>query len=761
MKDPINFQTPFQSGEGTCYPIKEYVYYNTQYSPMFGNTPNDPYKVKGVDPNDYLSPVLSGGKRKLKMRKGGAETIYSNGVDLNIPESLDQQMLKGGKLRKKTKQSGGNLGPEKFSMFGDDFQSILNEKFSSNNMGITFQTQAGGKKKKSLKGGQTANSYYTSQLVGSYSPTNVDSGSQPNCGGSKKKSKKFLGGDSVVDQGSSFNANRADGSLGRLNSATAPKKGGGIHYRGADKPDTPSNFSDGIIFHPEWKYTAKGGKKSRSKQKGGDNIPLVNPTPFGVATSDPAGVQVQMGYGDHVMKATKDLGGMVYNEFPDNLPGKMGSHFQDTVKNVTSNLVGGKKSSSKKTSRKQKGGQEFSDAQFDLKQVPQIDLGKVPQVDLSSWQGKVTGLGKQLYSDSGVPNLTQKASDLSNRFFDTTANVGTKLFDTTANVGTKFVDTTASIAGNLVNEVKDYLPGKFGQNLDKVFAGQTGGRKKQSRKQKGGEQNLGSALVESAKEIVGKVGTDITSSLPHYMGQNLNQTMTAVQGNLAGGKKSSSKKQSRKHRGGVGYDLGVTAGRVGMDDDIRTPGHVPLEIASSVSQGAQTQMYGSDERIRGQHDIVMAGTGVPGGEAIQAQLGDMLGGKKRKQQKKTEEKKGGKKSSEKKRQEKKGGKKKATKKSLKGGDGDDGGVGSDFALTLASRGPANYPDGPSADRFRYFTKTANFIPNSMLKWYAAPISTGFQPDPNPYPQAYNDYCGGKSKSSKKQSSKKKDSKRWC
>lgn len=72
-----------------------------------------------------------------------------------------------------------------------------------------------------------------------------------------------------------------------------------------------------------------------------------------------------------------------------------------------------------------------------------------------------------------------------------------------------------------------------------------------------------------------------------------------------------------------------------------------------------------------------------------------------------------------------------------------------------SRGPANYPDGPTADRFRYFTKTAEFIPNSMLKWYAAPISTGFQPDPNPYPMAYNSDCMDGGKGKKSRSSKKK------
>jgi hypothetical protein len=93
----------------------------------------------------------------------------------------------------------------------------------------------------------------------------------------------------------------------------------------------------------------------------------------------------------------------------------------------------------------------------------------------------------------------------------------------------------------------------------------------------------------------------------------------------------------------------------------------------------------------------------------------------------------------------------------KGGD-DSAGVGSDFATTLASRGPCNYPDGKSADLFRIFNKTSEFIPNSMLKYAAAPVSTGYAPDPNPYPRAYNDdFIGGtkKRKPEKKSSSSSK------
>lgn len=62
-------------------------------------------------------------------------------------------------------------------------------------------------------------------------------------------------------------------------------------------------------------------------------------------------------------------------------------------------------------------------------------------------------------------------------------------------------------------------------------------------------------------------------------------------------------------------------------------------------------------------------------------------------------------------------KNKKNKKSLKGGDG------SDFAATLNSRGPANYPDS-GEKMFRQFNKTGTYIPNSQLSKAAAPKLTG-------------------------------------
>ncbi len=55
-----------------------------------------------------------------------------------------------------------------------------------------------------------------------------------------------------------------------------------------------------------------------------------------------------------------------------------------------------------------------------------------------------------------------------------------------------------------------------------------------------------------------------------------------------------------------------------------------------------------------------------------------------------------------------------------------GGGGSDFALTLNSRGPVNAPDNGwynGKQLFQSFSKTGEYIPNSQLPYAAAPIST--------------------------------------
>ena len=667
LKDPINFQTPFQSGEGTCYPIKESVYYNVPYTTMFGGKKSR--KLKG------------GQLYNLNGEMGGP--LYSNGVNLDCQN--------GGKK----KQKGGNLGPqEKFSMFGqDDFKSGLNENFSATNMGLTYATQAGGKSKskkskKSLKGGIDAATYYTDSLTGSYSPKNIDSTSVPQsdkCGGSKKKKShkggyEDVGGYADATNGDSVGGRSVSSSLGKAQGAVP---GGGIQYRGTDAPNTPANFADGNVWHPEWKYT-KGGKAR--KHKGGNYIPTPDSVPLSVASSEPAGVQVQMGWQDHIMKAPKTIARNLAADFIHSTPALTGEHLKKTWSDMT---AGSKKTRSRSSSRDSKKG------------------------------GKTSRSSSKSTKKGGSKTKTSKTRKLKGGNSDYKSSV--------ADLGDRLWMGAQEVAKNVSNEGIQALPGNVGANFETALKSLQGGSKKKSKKLSGGNQGLGTIIWETAGNIAGKLRGEFEGSLPKNIDVNLK---AALEKSQSGGKKK------RSHKGGNE----LTGAPLNESGDIETPGAVPMDIAARVPAGDQDQLYGNMTRMRGPRDIVMPGVGVPGGEAIQAQLGDMvgsmLGGKKKASKKESN-------------------KKKRSNKSLKSGGADSSGVGSDWSLSQMSRGPVNYPDGPTADRFRYFTKTAEFIPNSMLKWYAAPISTGFQPDPNPYPMAYNSDCMDGGKGKKSRSSKKK------
>ena len=59
-----------------------------------------------------------------------------------------------------------------------------------------------------------------------------------------------------------------------------------------------------------------------------------------------------------------------------------------------------------------------------------------------------------------------------------------------------------------------------------------------------------------------------------------------------------------------------------------------------------------------------------------------------------------------------------------------GGAASDFATVVSSAGPSNTPTSwlSNETMFRQFNKSGQYIPNEQLKYAAAPISTGKQPD---------------------------------
>jgi len=70
-----------------------------------------------------------------------------------------------------------------------------------------------------------------------------------------------------------------------------------------------------------------------------------------------------------------------------------------------------------------------------------------------------------------------------------------------------------------------------------------------------------------------------------------------------------------------------------------------------------------------------------------------------------------------------------------------GGNGSDFALTLNSRGPVNAPDNywgvDGKTWFQQFNKTGDYIPNSQLKYAAAPELSGYNQPVNQEVSGYD------------------------
>ena len=528
MRDPsVSFYQPFQSGEGMCYPAFPWNYYKTETTPMFGG-------------------------KKSKSKKGGAAPSYANGMDcknmdakeldlkanfgpfMYPPTEMPMNPQDGGKKTRKQKGGKNLVGAEYANQplvpstpsvpadyVGDAYLSSpaqkvaltgsgvvqkpnpLTEKFLDNNMGITYATQAGGKKSRKQKAGSNC-------ATGANSPRNVDSFAEAEMDGGKKRGRgrprKLKGGDDMDDREAQLQGALGDNdaALGR---APASLKGGNIHYRGAAKADTPSNMSDGDVWHPEWKYGGmEGGKKKGRKQRGGDDIP----TPDATFGSAPAADELQLGETSaaHVLKAPKSTGPLdVTPENPGSSQAVMAQMAADTVVPDAEMDGGAKKKKAKKSSR-----------------------SKSP---------------------------TRK---------------------------TKTVEKKAPRS------------------------------------------------------------------------------------------KSPAKKTTRA----------------------KSPAKKAPRAKSPVKKAPRAK--------------------TPA--------------------KKTDKKKADKKKADKKKDSKQ-----------------KGGV-SDFATTLASRGPANYPDHISKELFRYFNKTGTFIPNSQLKFAAAPILTGAEPDPNPYPVAYNEFVGGQKKDKKEKKDKK-------
>ncbi len=191
----------------------------------------------------------------------------------------------------------------------------------------------------------------------------------------------------------------------------------------------------------------------------------------------------------------------------------------------------------------------------------------------------------------------------------------------------------------------------------------------------------------------------------------------------------SKKKKSKKQKGGdnhepVGYDLKdkyapyENSKQTGGKDLMKKMSSEPIIKAQKLTTGMIDGAIGVLNTIVKGYDKSLK-------EASNIKIGNqrLIKGGKKSSPKKLKKTKKPKKKAVAKKPKKKTVAKKPKKKSLrrkhKGGDG------SDFALTLASRGPANAPDnfwGVDGEKwFRQFNKTGQYIPNSRLAEAATPL----------------------------------------
>jgi hypothetical protein len=268
---------------------------------------------------------------------------------------------------------------------------------------------------------------------------------------------------------------------------------------------------------------------------------------------------------------------------------------------------------------------------------------------------------------------------------------------------------------------------------------QTGGKKSKAKKSKKGKSvmnkimkkmsNIKKSILpgdkkKSKKSI--KPKKDKSKKDKSVMDKIMKKMSNVKKSILPGDKKKKSKK-SIKQKGGdelPGYDmndkLAIYSGQKGGKDLMKKMSPSPIIKAQKMTVSI------IDDAVNILNDFTKAyDKSVKDAENIKIGNQRLIqgGAKKSKKSKKSSASKKSKKSSASKKPKKSSASKKSSSskglKKLKGGDG------SDFALTLASRGPSNAPDkfwGVDGETwFRQFNKTGQYIPNSRLAEAATPL----------------------------------------
>jgi hypothetical protein len=351
-----------------------------------------------------------------------------------------------------------------------------------------------------------------------------------------------------------------------------------------------------------------------------------------------------------------------------------------------------KKSSSSKAKKSKKPKKSMvNKAMSGVKKIKNMIMGKV-----SSMKKKKTRKQKGGQESSG-------ATPMDMRFFDPNAS----LVSATENsgMGVNSAYGTIDTKGVGVGLLAPYTTSTY-KTANHSSGQQTGGKKSKAK----------------SKKTKGKKEKSIMNKIIKKM-SNIKKSI------LPGDKKKKSSKKLKKQKGGEeheisGYDS--TDKLASYNSTSQKGGELMKKMSSKPVQLAQKSVTGMIDGAIGVLNTMVKGYDKSLKDASNIKIGNqrlIKGGSKSK--KSSHKSKKPKKSSPKKTKKPKKSSPKKTKKPKKSlRRKHKGGDGSDFALTLSSRGPANAPDkfwGVDGETwFRQFNKTGQYIPNSRLAEAATP-----------------------------------------
>ena len=600
MRDPlVSFDTPFQSGDGLCYPTYPKNYYNTQYTPMFGG-------------------------KKIKKQKGGNKIgDYSQPSTINDYPPGDAYLVNQN---------------ERYALTGSGVRqpgNSLTENFLNTNMGITYDIQAGGKRKNKKGGGEV---------------------------------------DGQIGQMSAPMGNLS-GNLDRA------KKGGGKKYKGGNQKNSGSEIP-GSEYQEEEMYTSNSGIQAgmypilsggNQASQGMMQRPM-HQQPMQQQPMQQQPMQQQPMQQQPMQQQPMQQQPMQQQPMQQQPMQQQPSMMQPSMMQPSmmkpSIMSGGKKYN-------KKGGNQ----QLGMTQPP----GMIQQSRMMNPSGMQQPVVQQTAAQQpGMQTVMQ--------------------LPIVQQPGMQAGMQQGMMKSSIMSGGKKYI--KKGGNQHVYLQGPPQGmqRGQPPEMQTGMMQQ---SIMSGGKKYIKKGGNQsLHGIIQHGPPPGMQPSI------MSGGKKYNKKGGNQSLHGIIqhGPPPGMQPSIMSGGNYFFTPGSnfssQPAEIATQMNPLAQAQ-----HTPRGG----FAMKDMSGVDAQMAASSSMMGGYKRKSRK------------------------------SKGGS-------SDFATTLSSRGPINYPDQPTADRFRYFNKTGTYIPNSQLQYAVAPISTGYSADQNSYPLAYNDYMGGAGAAKKKKKS---------